>query len=71
MLFYRQVLPKVCFLRSGEWLIPAHFDGTWTLKRIISDIARRTGRPAEIIERSLPRLTDYLVDNRVINNEIH
>lgn len=67
LLFYRQASHKVCFVRSGEWLVPAYFDGTWTLERMSSDIARRTGTSAEIIERSLPRLTDRLINIRVIN----
>lgn len=70
LLFYRQALHRVCFVKSGDWLLPAHFEGNWTLEKIINDIARRTGRPVEIIQRSLPRLTDYLIKNRVIIDEI-
>ncbi len=66
LLFYQPSRHKVCFARSGDWLQPAHFNGTWTLKSIIDDISRRTGTSPEIIERSLPGLTDHLIKNRVI-----
>ena len=70
LLFYLQTRHKVCFVRSGDWLYPAHFDGTWTFESIIDDIARRTGAPAEIIERSLPRLAKHLTSNRMIVDEV-
>jgi hypothetical protein len=70
LLFYRQTHHKVCFVRSGDWLFPEHFDGTWTLESITDDIAGRTGAPAELIERSLPKLTRRLVRDRVINDEV-
>ena len=66
LLFYQPSRHKVSFVRSADWLQPAHFDGTWTLKGIIDDISRRTGAPSEIIERSLPGLTGNLIKNRVI-----
>jgi hypothetical protein len=70
LLFYRQTQHKLCFVKSADWLRPAHFDGTWTLKSIIDDIYRRTRVPAEIIERSLSGLTDNLTRNQVIIHEI-
>ena len=70
LLFYMQSRHKVCFVKSGDWLQPAHLDGSWTLDSIVDDITRRTGAPAEIIERSLPRLTDHLIKNRVITDEV-
>jgi hypothetical protein len=70
LLFYQPSRHKVCFVRSGDWLRPTHFDGTWTFAGIINDISRRTRAPSEIIERSLPRLTDHLIKNRVIADEI-
>jgi hypothetical protein len=70
LLFYQPSRHKVCFVRSGDWLRPAHFDGTWTSTGIIDDISRRTGAPPEIIELSLPRLTNHLIKNRVIADEI-
>jgi hypothetical protein len=66
LLFYLQTRHKVCFVRSGDWLYPAHYDGTWTLESIIDDITRRTGAPAEIIERSLPKLAKHLTSNRMV-----
>jgi hypothetical protein len=70
LLFYLPAPHRVCFVRSGDWLYPRHFDGTWTPESIADDIAGRTGTPAEIIERSLSRLTDHLTKNRVIFHEI-
>jgi hypothetical protein len=70
LLFYLQAPHKVCFVRSGDWLYPRYFDGTWTLDGIVADISRRTGTPAEIIERSLPKLTEHLTVNRMIVNEV-
>lgn len=70
LLFYSQPRHKVCFVRSGDWLYPQYFDGTWTLDSITDDIAKRTGTPAEIIERSIPELTERLIKNRMIVNEL-
>lgn len=70
LLFYRPAPHKLCFVKSGDWLRPEHFDGAWTFESIVDDITRRTGAPVEIIERSLPRLTDRLVKNRVILDEV-
>lgn len=70
MLFYQPSRHKVCFVKSGDWLQPAHFNGSWTLDSIVADIARRTGAPSEIIEHSLPKLTDRLIKNRVITYEV-
>ena len=70
LLFYLEKRHKVFFVRSGDWLHPEHFDGTWTLGTIVDDIAKRTNTPAEIIERSLPKLTDRLLKNRMIIDEV-
>jgi putative mycofactocin binding protein MftB len=70
LLFYRPAQHKLSFVKSADWLQPAHFDGTWTFEGIINDISRRTGAPREIIERSLSRLTDHLAGNQVISHEI-
>jgi hypothetical protein len=70
LLFYVPSRHRVCFVRSGDWLYPGHFDGTWTLPNIVADIAGRTGTPAEIIERSLPRLTARLAANEMMADEV-
>ena len=70
LLFYQQARHKVSFVRSGDWLYPAHFDGTWTFTDIAEDIAGRTDTPTEIIERALPKLTDRLLANRMIVDEV-
>ncbi len=70
LLFYSQSRHKVCFVRSGDWLYPRHFDGTWTLPAIAADIAGRTGAPVEIIERALPGLAGHLTAKGVICREV-
>ncbi len=70
LLFYESSRHQVYFVRSGDWLCPEHFDGTWTSADIVVDIARRTGTPAEIIERSLSRLTARLTANKMITDEV-
>ena len=70
LLFYSQSSHKLCFVRSGDWLYPEHFNGTWTFDGMINDITERTDTPAEIIERSLPRLADRLIKNRMIIDEV-
>jgi hypothetical protein len=67
LLFYRPAPHRVCFVKSGDWLKPAHFDGTWTFAGIVAEISQRNGAPPEIIGRSLSPLTDHLVKNRVID----
>ena len=69
LLFYSQNRHKLCFVRSGDWLYPYYFDGSWTFKNIVDDVATRTGTPAEIIERSIPKLTEKLTANRMIVDE--
>ena len=66
LLFYSQTRHKLCFVRSSDWLYPEHFDGSWTFESIVDDIATRTGTPAEIIERSMPKLAQSLTANRVV-----
>ncbi|MFC1942558.1 hypothetical protein ACFLWU_05005 [Chloroflexota bacterium] len=68
LLFYSSARHKVCFVRSGEWLYPHYFDGTWTVDVLITDIARRLNTPAEIIERSIKKLTSHLTDSEMIVN---
>jgi putative mycofactocin binding protein MftB len=70
LLFYRSAQHKLCFVRSADWLYPAHFEGAWTFEDIIQDISRRTGAPPETIERSLSGLIDRLARNQVIHHEI-
>jgi len=70
LLFYVQQRHKLYFVRSGDWLYPRHFDGTWTFNSIGNDIAERTGASIEIIERSLSKLTQQLTANGMIVNEV-
>jgi putative mycofactocin binding protein MftB len=66
LLFYRQAEHKVFFIRSGEWLMPEHFNGTWTLEKLTQDIAKRTGALADNIATALPKLTERLTSNRML-----
>jgi putative mycofactocin binding protein MftB len=66
LLFYHQTNHKVFFIRSGDWLYPEHFDGTWTLESIIEDIRRRTGAFMENITHALPNLTERLTAKRIL-----
>jgi hypothetical protein len=70
LLFYSQPKHKVCFVRSGDWLYPRYFDGTWTFDGLVGDIARRVETPAEIIERSIQKSINYLTDSGMIVNEL-
>jgi hypothetical protein len=70
LLFYSQPRHKVCFVRSGDWLSPEHFDGTWTFEDMTRDISRRTVSPVEIIERTLQKLAINLTDGRMITDEV-
>ena len=70
LLFYQQLRHKVCFVRSGDWLYPGYFDGSWTFDDMVGNIARHTGTPAETIERSIQKLTKHLTDSRMIVDEL-
>ena len=70
LLFYVPAYHKVCFVRSGDWLYPEHFDGTWTPERIVGEVSERTGTPGEVIERSFPRLIGRLARNGMIIDEV-
>lgn len=68
LLFYSQTRHKLCFVRSGDWLYPEHFNGSWTFENMVGDIAERTGVPVEVIERSLPGMAAQLTSKRMIVN---
>ena len=70
LLFYSQPRHKVCFVRSGNWLDPDHFNGDWSLDNLVADVAGRTGKSAETVENSLRTLTGHLIGNRMVVDEI-
>jgi hypothetical protein len=70
LLFYSQNKHKACFMRSGDWLYPEYFDGTWTFESLVSDIAKRVGIPIEIIERSVQKSINHLINKGIIINEL-
>ena len=69
LLFYSQAKHRVCFVRSGDWLYPQYFDGTWTFDSLVGDIAKRIGTSAKVIEHSIQKSIKYLMDNGMIVNE--
>jgi hypothetical protein len=70
LLFYSQAQHKVYFVKSGDWLHPQDFDGTWTFDSLVCDIAKRWGTSAKVIESSIQKLTAYLVRMGMIINEL-
>lgn len=70
LLFYLQSRHRVFLVRSGDWLYPRHFDGTWTWDGIADDIVKRTGTPPEMVARSLPGLARRMMGNRIVVDEL-
>jgi hypothetical protein len=70
LLFYSQPRHKVCFVRSGSWLEPAHFDGGWSLEHLAADITGRTGKSAGTVIKSLRKLIGYLVESGMVADEL-
>jgi hypothetical protein len=69
LLFYSPARHGVCFIRSGDWLYPQHFDGTWSFGDMVVDIAERTETPSQPIERAMRKLIPSLVERRMIVDE--
>jgi putative mycofactocin binding protein MftB len=70
LLFYASIQHRLRFVKSGDWLHPGYFDGTWTYASLVADIARRRDTPAEVVERSLQKLLQYLTRNGLIVYEL-
>ena len=51
-------------------LYPWHFDGTWTLDRIILEITERQEIPADSIESSIKKVIDRLLEKEIIVDEL-
>jgi len=51
-------------------LYPWHFDGTWTLDRIILEIAERLEIPTGSVERSIKNVIDRLLEKAMIVDEL-
>ena len=51
-------------------LYPWHFDGTWTLDRIIREIAERLKIPSESVEPSIKKVIDRLLEKEMIIDEL-
>ena len=70
LLFYSQADHKIHFIRSRNMLYPWHFDGTWTLDRIIREIAERLKIPSESVEPSIKKVIDRLLEKEMIIDEL-
>ncbi|MEJ2738690.1 MAG: hypothetical protein P8105_02440 [Dehalococcoidia bacterium] len=70
LLFYSQTDHKIHFIRSRDMLYPWYFDGTWTLDRIIHEIAERLKIPGETIEPSVNKVIDRLLEKEMIVDEL-
>jgi hypothetical protein len=66
LLFYSQPLHKLCFVRSGTWLEPEHFNGGWSLDGLADDIAARTGKSVDNVKNSLTRLTGHIIEKGMV-----
>ena len=66
LLFYSQPRHKLCFVKSGRWLEPEHFNGNWSLDGLAADIAGRTGKSIETVKSTLTKLTGNLIENRMV-----
>ena len=70
LLFYSQSRHKLCFVRSGNWLEPEHFNSDWSLDKLTTDITERTGKPIETVKNSLRRLAANLIKNGMVVDEL-
>jgi putative mycofactocin binding protein MftB len=70
LLFYSQTLHKLCFVRSGHWLEPEHFNGAWSLDELATDIAARTKKSPEKVRSLLEKLTERLKEKRMVVDEL-
>lgn len=70
MLFYSQSRHCVSFVRSRDWFYPQNFDGTWTFERILAEIASRTEKSAGIIEHSVRKFLEDLMQKGMIVLEL-
>jgi putative mycofactocin binding protein MftB len=70
LLFYEQERHRLYFIRSGNWLLPHYFDGTWTPDRLIEDVSGRTRLATDRVELNVRKLTDKLLENGMITHEL-
>ncbi len=66
LLFYHQKRHKIFFVRSGDWLGPEHFDGTWTALTLNCDVSRRRQLAPQIIAKQLDTLMARLADAKLV-----
>jgi putative mycofactocin binding protein MftB len=69
LLFYAQTRHRIFFVKSGDWLDPQYFNGTWTFERLVQDVTART-HTADNLEHTLRKLTDNLLKNGMIVHEL-
>ena len=69
LLFYSSSRHKVRFVRSGNWLYPYHFDGSWTFSALVDDIAKRSHSSYHSITRNLLKVIDNLSTHGLLDKE--
>ena len=70
LLFYSQTQHRMVFVKSGDLLNPGHFDGTWAFDAVIADIVARRKASVENITGTIRKLTNNLVMNEMVINEL-
>jgi hypothetical protein len=71
LLFYTPARHGVCFIRSGDWLSPRYFDGTWAFNDMVGDIIERIGTSTKTSEDTVLKLITQLIKRRIIVDEPH
>ncbi len=68
LLFYLQNQHRLVFIRSGDWLLPEHFEQSWTRQSLAADIGRRVKIPAAAIERTLEKTLNSLERSGIVTD---
>jgi putative mycofactocin binding protein MftB len=66
LLFYSQAASKIYFVKSGDWLHPAHSDGRFQPDSLGCNEADAAGIPPE---HSVKNLITYLMERDILVNE--
>jgi putative mycofactocin binding protein MftB len=70
LLLYSHSRHRLSFVRSGRWLSPEHFTGTWNFSEIVRDVTQRNGLTIDRVEPVLRKLTANLLKNGMIFHEL-
>ncbi len=66
LLFYSQDQHRLLFVRSGNWLLPHHLDGRWTVDGIAADISHSLSRPPGAVASVLQKTVNSLVTGGMV-----